>query len=148
MPTVMVLLHLVHEPGPLLWSKDLRGIGQRRHDALRSLLSEAQLVGTYSFQAGAIALNARRRRIIEDVAERLYVTPAQISLAWVLAKGVVPIPGTRHAAHLEDNVAAEEIAFDEETIAQLEAAFPPGSTAGERYPPDQMKLVPREPALA
>ena len=100
------------------------------------------------FQAGAIALNARRRRIIEDVAERLYVTPAQISLAWVLAKGVVPIPGTRHAAHLEDNVAAEEIAFDEETIAQLEAAFPPGSTAGERYPPDQMKLVPREPALA
>ena len=52
------------------------------------------------FQEDAIALNARRRRIIEDVAERLYVTPAQISLAWVIAKGVVPIPGTRHVAHL------------------------------------------------
>lgn len=100
------------------------------------------------FQEDAIALNARRRRIIEDVAERLYVTPAQISLAWVIAKGVVPIPGTRHSAHLEDNVAAEEIVLDEETIAELESAFPPGSTAGERYPPEQMKLVPREPALA
>ena len=100
------------------------------------------------FQEEAVAINARRRRIIEDVAERLYVTPAQVSLAWVLAKGVVPIPGTRHIAHLEDNVAAEEVVLDEETIAELESAFPPGSTAGERYPPEQMKLVPREPALA
>jgi len=100
------------------------------------------------FQADAIAANARRRRIIEDVAERLYVTPAQISLAWVLAKGVVPIPGTRHITHLEDNVAANQIALDDETIAELDAAFPPGSTVGERYPPEQLKFVPREPALA
>jgi len=100
------------------------------------------------FQQAAIEQNARRRRIVEDVAERLYVTPAQVSLAWVLAKGVVPIPGTRHIAHLEDNVAANEIILDAETIAELEGAFPPGSTAGERYPPEQLKLVPREPALA
>ena len=100
------------------------------------------------FQQAAIEQNARRRRIVEDVAERLYVTPAQVSLAWVLAKGVVPIPGTRHIAHLEDNVAANEIILDAETIAELESAFPPGSTAGERYPPEQLKLVPREPALA
>ena len=100
------------------------------------------------FQQAAIAQNARRRRIIEDVAERLYVTPAQVSLAWVLAKGVVPIPGTRHIAHLEDNIAANEIVLDAETIAELEGAFPPGSTAGERYPPEQLKLVPREAALA
>ena len=52
------------------------------------------------FQEEAIAINARRRRIIEDVAERLYVTPAQVSLAWVLAKGVVPIPGTRSSTLL------------------------------------------------
>jgi aryl-alcohol dehydrogenase-like predicted oxidoreductase len=100
------------------------------------------------FQAEAVAHNARRRRIIEDVAERLYVSPAQVSLAWVLAKGVVPIPGTRHVAHLEDNVAASEIVLDAETIAELEGAFPPGSVVGDRYPPEQLKLVPREPALA
>ena len=100
------------------------------------------------FQEAAVAQNVRRRRIIEDVAERLYVTPAQVSLAWVLAKGVVPIPGTRHIAHLEDNVAASEIVLDAETIAELEGAFPPGSVVGDRYPPEQLKLVPREPALA
>jgi len=60
----------------------------------------------------------------------------------------VPIPGTRRIGHLEDNVAANDIVLDAETIAELEGAFPPGSTAGERYPPDQLKLVPREPALA
>jgi aryl-alcohol dehydrogenase-like predicted oxidoreductase len=100
------------------------------------------------FQEAAVAQNVSRRRIIEDVAERLYVTPAQVSLAWVLAKGVVPIPGTRHIAHLEDNVAAKEIVLDAETIAELEGAFPPGSVVGDRYPPEQLKLVPREPALA
>ena len=100
------------------------------------------------FQEAAVAQNVSRRRIIEDVAERLYVTPAQVSLAWVLAKGVVPIPGTRHIAHLEDNVAANEIVLDAETIAELEGAFPPGSVVGDRYPPEQLKLVPREPALA
>jgi len=99
------------------------------------------------FQAEAVAQNARRRRIVEDVAERLYVTPAQVSLAWVLAKGVVPIPGTRHAAHLEDNVAANGIQLDADTIAELDGAFPPGSTAGERYPSEQLKFVPREPAF-
>lgn len=71
-----------------------------------------------------------------------------MSLAWVLAKGVVPIPGTRHIAHLEDNVAANQIELDADTIAELDGAFPPGSTAGERYPPEQLKLVPRESAFA
>lgn len=100
------------------------------------------------FQADAVAQNTRRRRIVEDVAERLYATPAQVSLAWVLAKGVVPIPGTRHISHLEDNVAAGGVVLDAETIAELEGAFPPGSVVGDRYPPEQLKFVPREPALA
>lgn len=100
------------------------------------------------FQEEAIRANARRRRAIEDVAERLHLTPAQVSLAWVLAKGVVPIPGTRHIRHLEDNWAANDAVLDEETIAELEAAFPRGATAGARYPAEQMKLVPPTRAYA
>jgi aryl-alcohol dehydrogenase-like predicted oxidoreductase len=100
------------------------------------------------FQEAAIRENTRRRRAIEDVAERLYVTPAQVSLAWVLAKGVVPIPGTRHIRHLEDNWAAGNIELDDETIAELEAAFPRGATVGDRYPAEQMKLVPQGRAYA
>ncbi|WP_404337211.1 aldo/keto reductase [Sphingomonas sp. MMS12-HWE2-04] len=100
------------------------------------------------FQAEAVAANARRRRTIETVAERLHRTPAQVSLAWVLSKGVVPIPGTRHVGHLEDNWAAGELQLDDATIAELEAAFPHGTTVGDRYPAEQMKSVPAEPALA
>lgn len=100
------------------------------------------------FQEDAIRANARRRRAIEDVAERLTVTPAQVSLAWVLAKGVVPIPGTRRIAHLEDNWAANAIVLDDETIAELEIAFAHGTTVGDRYPAEQMKFVPQAKAYA
>jgi aryl-alcohol dehydrogenase-like predicted oxidoreductase len=99
------------------------------------------------FQADAVATNSRSRRTIEDVAERLHLTPAQVSLAWVLSKGVVPIPGTRHIRHLEDNWAAGDIRLDEGTTEELEAAFPRGATIGDRYPAEQMKSVPAEPAL-
>jgi aryl-alcohol dehydrogenase-like predicted oxidoreductase len=100
------------------------------------------------FQKAAIEANSRRRRLIEDVATRHSVTPAQISLAWVLAKGVVPIPGTRRIAHLESNWAANEIPLDDATIAELESAFPRGTTVGDRYPAEQMKLVPEAQAYA
>ncbi|MBB4857725.1 aryl-alcohol dehydrogenase-like predicted oxidoreductase [Novosphingobium chloroacetimidivorans] len=101
------------------------------------------------FQDEAVAANARRRVTIEGVAERLGVTPAQVSLAWVLSKGVVPIPGTRHIRHLEDNWAAGTISLDDETVAELEAAFPRGATVGDRYPAEQMAFVPAaEPALS
>lgn len=100
------------------------------------------------FQAEAVRANAARRRAIEDVAERLYVTPAQVSLAWGLAKGVVPIPGTRRIRHLEDNWAAGRLILDDETIAELDAAFPHGTTVGDRYPAEQMKLVPNTAAYA
>jgi aryl-alcohol dehydrogenase-like predicted oxidoreductase len=100
------------------------------------------------FQADAVAANSRRRRTIEAVAERLRVTPAQVSLAWVLSKHVVPIPGTRHIRHLEDNWSAGDIRLDEGAIEELESAFPRGVTVGDRYPAEQMKSVPAEPALA
>ncbi|MDO6416707.1 aldo/keto reductase [Sphingomonas sp. BIUV-7] len=100
------------------------------------------------FTPEAVAANAVRRRTIEDVAERLHVTPAQVSLAWALSKQVVPIPGTRHVRHLEDNWAAGAIRLDDGTIDELEAAFPRGSTVGDRYPAEQLKQVPAEPALA
>ena len=100
------------------------------------------------FQQDAIEANARRRRAIEDIARRLDATPAQVSLAWVLSKGVVPIPGTRRIAHLESNWAANDLVLDAGSIAELEAAFPRGATIGDRYPAEQMKQVPEAKAYA
>lgn len=93
------------------------------------------------FQPGAVATNSVRRAIIERIAERLDATVAQISLAWLMTKGVVPIPGTRHIRHLEANWAANDLVLDEATIAEIESAFPPGSAAGERYPQAQLARV-------
>jgi aryl-alcohol dehydrogenase-like predicted oxidoreductase len=100
------------------------------------------------FQADAVAANSRRRATIEKIAERLGATTAQVSLAWVLSKDVTPIPGTRHISHLEANWGANDIALDAATIAELEAVFEVGSTVGERYPDDGLRLVPREPVAA
>jgi aryl-alcohol dehydrogenase-like predicted oxidoreductase len=100
------------------------------------------------FEPQAIAANSRRRRTIEALAARLGATTAQISLAWVISKNVIPIPGTRHISHLEANWAANDLVLDSASVAELEAAFPRGSTAGARYPAEGMAQVPPEPAIA
>jgi len=86
------------------------------------------------FQAEAVAANSQRRAVIGKVAARLGVSIAQVSLAWVLSKKVVPIPGTRTIAHLEANWAANALQLSPADVGELEAAFPPGATVGERYP--------------
>ncbi len=72
---------------------------------------------------------------VEAAARARGVTPAQLALAWVMARGetIVPIPGTRHRARLEENVAAASIALSAAEIAALDAALPLGVTAGTRY---------------
>ncbi len=93
------------------------------------------------FQAEAVAANRPRRAVLEAVAARLGATPAQVALSWVMAQGTVPIPGTRHIAHLEANLAAAALALPADAMTELEAAFPPGATAGDRYPTAQMARI-------
>jgi aryl-alcohol dehydrogenase-like predicted oxidoreductase len=100
------------------------------------------------FTAEAVAANSVRREAITAVARRLGATIAQVSLAWVLSKNVVPIPGTRRIPHLEANWAANDLLLSPQDIAELEAVFTRGSTVGARYPAAQLKLVPPEPATA
>jgi aryl-alcohol dehydrogenase-like predicted oxidoreductase len=66
------------------------------------------------FTAEARAENQRIVDAVQEVASRRGATPAQIALAWVLARGehVVAIPGTRREKYLEQNVAAADIAAD------------------------------------
>jgi aryl-alcohol dehydrogenase-like predicted oxidoreductase len=53
----------------------------------------------------------------------------------VLSRGddVVPIPGTKRRAYLEQNTAASEISLSEDELERLEEVFPPGAAAGDRY---------------
>ncbi len=63
-------------------------------------------------------------------------TPGQLALAWVLSRGddVVPIPGTKRRSYLEENVAALDVVLSDEDLAAIEAIFPAGAGAGDRYP--------------
>ncbi len=72
---------------------------------------------------------------LHTLASRKRCTPAQLALAWLLAQGddVAPIPGTKHRSLLQENLGAVDVALSTEELASLDAAFPPGVAAGERY---------------
>lgn len=85
------------------------------------------------YQGEAFDQNARIVEAIRAVAERLHATPGQVALAWVLAQGrmVVPIPGTKRIAYLEENVAAANVVLGPAELAELDAIAAP---VGARYP--------------
>ena len=95
------------------------------------------------FQGDAAAHNARLVARLEQIAREQRCTPAQLAIAWLLAQGpgVIPIPGTRNLKRLEENAAAVDIVLDAAARAAIDAAFPRGAAAGERYDADAMKLV-------
>ena len=72
---------------------------------------------------------------VEELAASKGCTAAQIALAWVLAQGedIVPIPGTTRVKNLEENVSALDVELSDEDLRDLEAVFPKGAAAGDRY---------------
>jgi aryl-alcohol dehydrogenase-like predicted oxidoreductase len=95
------------------------------------------------FQEQNLKANLALVEPVRRIAAARGYAPAQIALAWLLAKGedIVPIPGTRRIEHLESNAAAAEIALSAAEVAQLDAACPPGAAQGTRYPAGQMKRL-------
>ena len=71
----------------------------------------------------------------EAIAREQGCTPAQLALAWLLARGehVLPIPGTTNAAHARDNLAARELRLDPAVMAKLDALINQLTVHGERY---------------
>jgi aryl-alcohol dehydrogenase-like predicted oxidoreductase len=88
------------------------------------------------FQGENFYANLRLVDRVREVAREQDCTPGQLALAWALHQGedVVPIPGTKRRAYLEENVAATDIRLTEEDLRRLEEAAPPGVAAGDRYP--------------
>ncbi|MGA2622683.1 MAG: aldo/keto reductase [Bacteroidota bacterium] len=82
---------------------------------------------------------------IEEIARQKGCKPSQLALAWVLAQGrdIVPIPGTKRRAYLEENAAAADIVLTREDLARIEEVAPRGAAAGLRYPEGMMQLVNR-----
>ena len=95
------------------------------------------------FQGAAAAHNAGLVRQLEAIARQQGCSAAQLAIAWLLSQGpdVVPIPGTRRVVRLEENAAGAEIVLGGATRTALDALFPKGAAAGERYDADSMKLI-------
>jgi aryl-alcohol dehydrogenase-like predicted oxidoreductase len=82
------------------------------------------------FQQDALRANLAIVGVVRTVAERAAATPAQVALAWVLARGrfVVPIPGTKTPKYLVDNAGAADVELDAEDLALLDALPAPEGT--------------------
>jgi aryl-alcohol dehydrogenase-like predicted oxidoreductase len=141
-----------------LWSRDLEGgiVGAARELGIGivaySPLGRGFLTGRFTspedfppgdfrahhprFTGENFAHNVALVDKVRSLAEEKSCTPGQLALAWVLSRGddVVPIPGTKRRTYLEKNVAALDVVLTEADLAAIEAVFPSGAWAGDRYP--------------
>jgi len=98
---------------------------------------------TPRFQDDNFKANLRLVEIVKTLAAEKGITPAQLALAWLLHQGqdIIPIPGTKRIARLEENVAATSVALTADDLARLDRLLPPGSTLGARYAAEAMAGV-------
>lgn len=89
------------------------------------------------FTGDNFAANTALVAAVRSVADEIGCTPAQAAIAWLLAKGddILPIPGTKHVAYLEENLASADITLTAEQLDHLVSAVPREAVAGERYAP-------------
>jgi aryl-alcohol dehydrogenase-like predicted oxidoreductase len=95
------------------------------------------------FQGANFQRNLELVRAVQEIAADKGCTPSQLALAWVLAQGddIVPIPGTKRRAYLEENMAALDVELTPEDLARIEAAVP--RPVGDRYDETGMRTLNR-----
>lgn len=129
--------------GFLAYSPLGRGFLTGRIDSLDRLEEKDRRRDHPRFDAENLARNQALLGPIRAMADAKGCSPAQIALAWLLAKGndIVPIPGTKHHEYVEANAAAVEVALTDDEVGALDQAIPPGAAAGTRYPAGGMKRL-------
>jgi aryl-alcohol dehydrogenase-like predicted oxidoreductase len=80
---------------------------------------------------------------VAKIAAEKHCTPAQLALAWLLARSndIVPIAGTRRRRYLDDNAGAVNVTLTPADMARIDQAAPVGAAAGQRYSPEAMKRL-------
>jgi aryl-alcohol dehydrogenase-like predicted oxidoreductase len=95
------------------------------------------------FQEQALRDNIHLADKVRELAEQRGITPAQLALAWVSAKGedIVAIPGTKRVSYLEDNVAATDVELSAQDVATLDEVVAHESVVGTRYAEAEMTFL-------
>jgi len=103
-------------------------------------------LGMPRFQGEAFAANLKLLEAFTALAREAGCTPAQLCLAWLLAKDetIVPIPGTTNPDHMIENAGAAGIKLSAETMARVEALVNPQTVAGPRYSPAMQAAIDTE----
>ena len=93
------------------------------------------------FQEAYFYKNIELVKAIEAMAEEKQITASQLALAWIINKGILPIPGTKRRKYVEQNIAATEIELNEADLAKLESIVPLGTDTGKPYDEFSMGLI-------
>jgi aryl-alcohol dehydrogenase-like predicted oxidoreductase len=93
------------------------------------------------FRGEAFRKNLELVDRVREIADEKGITASQLALAWVMAQGdvpgnppIVPIPGTKRVAYLEENAAAADVELSPDDLRRLDEAAPVGVAEGDRYP--------------
>ncbi|MBC7451616.1 MAG: aldo/keto reductase [Cytophagales bacterium] len=93
------------------------------------------------FQGEQFYKNIELVHELKKLADEKHITVSQLSLAWIISKGIVPIPGTKRIKYIEENLAAASIVLSLEELKRLEAIIPLGTITGDRYDAVNMTAV-------
>ncbi|MHA4895574.1 aldo/keto reductase [Pedobacter sp. PWIIR3] len=93
------------------------------------------------FQEQHFYKNIELVKAIEALAEEKNVTSSQLALAWIMAKGILPIPGTKRRKYLEQNLGAVDIVLSGKDLEKLENIVPLGTDTGNPYDEFSMGLI-------
>jgi aryl-alcohol dehydrogenase-like predicted oxidoreductase len=139
------LLPTLHELGGALvaYSPLGRGFLAGRFRSVDDLAENDWRRSNPRFQGENFTRNMALADRVREVAQARGCTPAQLALAWLLARGetVIPIPGTSSVERLKENASAVDIELSNDEIERLEEIAPPGIAAGTRYDATMMTLL-------
>lgn len=93
------------------------------------------------FQEPYFYKNIELVKAVESMAAEKGVTSSQLALAWIMSKGIIPIPGTKRRKYVEQNIAAASIQLDEKDLLKLESIVPLGTDTGAPYDEFSMGLL-------
>jgi len=97
------------------------------------------------FQGENFQKNLQLVDAIKEIADAKGCTASQLALAWTLAQGddVIPIPGTKRAKYLDENMAAVRVTLTSDEMRRIDQILPSGAASGDRYHAQAMKAVNR-----
>ncbi len=93
------------------------------------------------FQGAQFYKNMELLNAIKELADEKRITASQLAIAWVIAKGFLPIPGTKRIKYVEENIAAASITLSAAELVKLESIVPLGTSTGARYDASGMAQI-------